>query len=481
MKKHFLLVSAALIMTVTSCSNQKEGSAPKVRTEIYTDAPDTSKATAEESNENVILTYAVVGQIEPDEYELIKKFNDADNGYVIETRDYSEIAGADENGNIEYDPEKSNNLDIILLQDIASGKIDIVRDYYLGGATLDRLMARGSFIDLYDLMDTDHEVNSFTLNSHILELHEINGKLYTLPTYFSVKTLIGKTRYVGEKEGWTLDEFISHWEQMPEGSTIQGSTEKDIVYQAILNGMIGSFIDYKNAKVYFDSPEFKKALEFCNTFDNISLVYSEPDMEALSFVDEKHFYGFSNTHLTLWNKEGEPYTFVGYPSSDGCGGFIETLGNRFAISASASETERLGAWEFIRTHCLEEYQTEHYAKKDKVMIDGEIKDVYQESVGFPMNLKAYDHISKDSMTGKYMEDTITMSGKEVEVGQLTQEELDRLTSYINGIQNLSVAVDHNLNEIIRDEVYSYFNDELSVQECIDLIQNRAAIMVAEKQ
>lgn len=93
----------------------------------------------------------------------------------------------------------------------------------------------------------------------------------------------------------------------------------------------------------------------------------------------------------------------------------------------------------------------------------------------------YDEIAKDSMNGEYMDSTITMQGNEYEIGQLTQEELDRLTNYINQIQNLTVGIDNDLDKIINEEIIAYFNGEISIDECIDYIQNRTEIMVSEKQ
>ena len=80
-----------------------------------------------------------------------------------------------------------------------------------------------------------------------------------------------------------------------------------------------------------------------------------------------------------------------------------------------------------------------------------------------------------------MEDIITQNGVEINIGQLTQDELNRLSNYINSIQNLTSGVDSDLETIINDEVLGYFNGEKTVEQCIDHIQNRAEIMVSEKQ
>ena len=479
-----MLFSSSLVLNMTSCTDNQKVPAPNVKDEIIGDTSITVQDGEENNkkNEPVALTYAVYGEMDREEYQLIKQFNESDNGYVIVTKNYSEIAGANENGQVIYDENKIKAFKMTLMQDMANGEIDIVRDLYLGGAeNMDIFSARGSFVNLYDFMDDDESVNSAILNEHILKLHEMDGNLYTLPTYFTFNTLIGQTRYVGSKEGWTLDEFISKWEQMPEGSTIEGHREKDKIYNTVLYGMIGSFIDYKNATTYFNSPEFKKSLEFCNTFENISNTYVEPNFASPNFVSSKRFFGFANTHYELWNEEGESYTFVGYPSNDGCGGFIDTRGNRFAICASTTDEERKGAWEFIKTYCLEDYQKSHYCKLETIKIGDETKQVYLEPVGFPMNVNVYNQLADEAMAGKHMEDIITQNGVEINIGQLTQDELNRLSNYINSIQNLTSGVDSDLETIINDEVLGYFNGEKTVEQCIDYIQNRAEIMVSEKQ
>lgn len=481
--KRSLIIFAASAVMLTACSDvstkSSNNSVPKVETEIWGVDETESKSETGSESEPVTLTYAIIGEILPEEEELIKQFNEEDNGYVIETRDYTSYYGE----NMVYDEEKSKALDIVLTQDIANGEIDIFRDYYLNGAEkMDILAAKGAFVDLYSFMENDPDVNTSTLNEHILQLHETEGKLYTLPTYYSIYTLIGESRYVGDKENWSLDEFISHWEQMPEGSRINGNTEKDSVFTSIMWKTVDSYIDYENATVSFNSPEFIRMLEFCNTFDDISGYKPEYDANAVDFVRNSSIGTFHEFHTSLlWNEESQSITLVGFPSDSGSGAYIESGGNRMAISSLISKEKQQGAWEFIKQYAMEEYQTEHYCQFQTVNINGETKQMPYNFQGLPMNLKAYDKIAKDAMDGKYNDKIVSKNGHEFEVGWLTQDELDRITNYINSIQNLSTAIDDDLWKIINDEIMSYFNGEKTVEETVELIQNRALIMVSEKQ
>jgi len=486
MKKEILILTASALVMLTSCSDvatrSSDNSAPKVETEMWGVDENESKSETGSESEPITLTYAILGEILPEEKKLIEQFNEADNGYVVETRYYSSYV-VNEDGLQIYDEEKSKALNIVLTQDIANGEIDIFRDYYLNGAEkMDTLAAKGAFVDLYSFMENDPDVNSSTLNEHILQLHETDGKLYMLPTYYSVDTLFGESRYVGEKENWTLDEFISHWEQMPEGSRINGNTEKGSVFTSIMWKTVSSYIDYENAAVYFDSPEFIRMLEYCNTFDDISGYKPEYDPNAVDFVRNGSIGTFHEFHTSiLWNKENQPITFVGFPSDSGSGAYIESGGNRMAISSLISEEKQQGAWEFIKQYAMEEYQTEHYCRLDTVNIDGEIKQMPSNFQGLPMNLNVYNKIAKETMEGKYNDKIVSFSGHEFEVGWLTQDELDRLTNYINSIQDLSGAMSDDLWKILNEETLSYFNGEKTIEETIELIQNRASIMVSEKQ
>lgn len=482
--KKLLIFTASAMMMLTSCSDVSQEStdvsAPRVEAEVW--GVDESDSGAEPEREPVTLTYAVIGEILPEETKLIEQFNKADNGYVIETRDYSSYV-VNEDGDWVYDEEKSKALDIVLMQDIADGEIDIFCDCYLNGSEkMDILAAKGALADLYSFMENDPDVNTSTLNEHILQLHETDGKLYTLPTYYYVDTLTGESRYVGDKENWTLDEFISHWEQMPEGSRINGGTEKDGVYRSIMWNAVDTCVDYENSAAHFDSPEFVKTLEFCNTFDDISGYKPEYDPNAVNFVSHRSIMAFSEFHTSvLWNEQDQPITLVGYPSDKGSGGFISTVGSRMAVSSLISEEKQQGAWEFIKQYAMEEYQTDHYCQYQTAKINGEARQMPYNFKGFPMNRAAYDKLAKDAMEGKHNDKTESFNGVEKEVGWLTQDELDRLTDYINSIQNLTVSVDRDLEEIIRDEITSYFYGEKTIDETIGIIQDRASIIISERQ
>jgi len=463
----------AVLTSFTGCSrqeNKQESSVTISDTSIHTDSPSIP-----ENKESVVLTYAVDNKPSKEEQAVIDKFNETDNGYIVEVRDYSDFfAEKTPDGYIVPTDDEMRSFSINLTHDLKNGEIDIIRDYYLGNLNIDLLGERGYLTDLYRFLNSDSDVNTAMLNEHVLKLHETDGHLYTLPTMFRIETMAGQTRYVGEKENWTIDELISQWNKMPEGSKISGSNEKNYVYYTILRNSNSSYVDYINGKVSFDSPEFRKALEFCNTFDTPLTYKDDYDYNAVNFVGEKYIWGFNDFHGdVLYNPENQPVTLVGYAE---IGGFINTLGSRFSISSLCSEEKQNGAWEFIKEFVMEDYQNDYcYVKEIK-----NNETIYISQNGFPINTKVYNEFAENAVNGVYG-DVILIGDEMNSVGSITNDELERLNKYINSISNLKTKIDDDLDKIIQEEIMSYFNNEKSIDETISNIQNRAEIMVSEKQ
>lgn len=281
MKRFAFIVSLTTVMfNITSCGNNvlqtqtsSQVSDSQTNRQVSDTASPSSQSSASsnstEKAEDIVLTVAMTGDSSCME-DTIEEFNALDNGYRVEIKRYgNEFDPFDDTVDLSTESYASGDFEII--QDIInSDKIDIVcNNSFFNECNYKILQNKECFVDLYSFMENDSEVNETTLNNHILNVNEINGKLYTLPTFYAINTLVGDAQYVGDKENWTIDEFISYWNKMPDSATIAGATAKENVYRSLLQFNLSSFIDYDNAAVHFDSPEFKGMLEFCNSFPSM--------------------------------------------------------------------------------------------------------------------------------------------------------------------------------------------------------------------
>ncbi len=482
MKKQIILLMAMLTMvSLTSCGNSvKKAETPSESSLVASQGENPEK-------EDVVITIALAVEPEPGEYDEI---NSADNGYRIEY-----VAGRsrfDANGDpMMYTTEEDEKQDFDLIQRIINDDdIDIVyASSFNNPAYYEILKNKGAFVDLYEFMKDDPDVNPEKLNKHVLELCETDGHLYGLPSSYKVNTMIGKKEYVGDKQNWTIDEFLEHWNAMPDNATISGSRNAEYIYYTILRSNLTSYVDYTKAEVYFDSPDFRKLLEFCGSFESNYGEKSEYDYNVPNFISTYEVKGFNSSLLGYQNsgsnetlvshiKDGE-YTLVGYPDSNGQGAYISTNGE-CSICSHSSKEKQSAAWEYIRQFYTEEYQQDHFIQKYEKYIDGEKVVGYSREGGFLINNNARKTTAERFCNGEYSNPTYENKGEIFETPLPTLEDCEFIEDYVDSINRIDTELDRALWEIVNEEILAYLGGDQDIDTTIDLIQNRASLMVSER-
>lgn len=462
MKKKLLLIMAASLLLV-SCSNK--GTAQTEENSIIVTGTSSAETSDEDKpTEDVIITYAVYYGGSQGFYDkYIERFNEMDNGYKIEVKNYHDFADETaENPGMGYAlADMQLNLDII-----KGDVVDLVSSIsYSSPGYYDIMENKGAFVDFNAMIVNDADFDKSELNEHVLSLYEKDVGLFRMPMYFCVETLVGPEKYVGGKENWTVDEMIEHYNAAPENVSFNMSRDKYGVFMNTIRGNLGSFIDYEKGTANFDDPEFIKILEFCNRFGDSSGIANDVDYTAPVFLRKNVIHSFENYHMDLWefSSKGEECTFVGYPSNDGSGAFIDA-NYAFSICSSADDDVKKGAWEFIKMMTSESVQNE-------------MNEDTEEGV-FPINNKSFEKSAKDCMG--MGENIVSMQGTEYDIGYLTEEEYERLTTYINNTNRVQTTLYTELYVIIDEEVKKFFNGEYTAEEAAEMIQDRASIMVSEK-
>ena len=495
MKKRIIALALAVCTVFTGCSDKTDSSsssAEKVQTlNTGTETQETSRR-----KEDIVITLGLLNEPENKSFtKAIDDFNSADNGCRIETKYMS--SRFEEDGGIHgYTEEEIGNIDFNTLQMIMNeGGLDIIGgDTFGDNAKYELLQQKGAFVDLYDFMENDPEVNTSALNQHILELNEIDGKLYSIPQFYDVHTVISKSEYGGTKQNWSIDEFIEHWNSMPAGSTIEGSNCAEYIFMELLRENLPAFVDEKNAKVSFDSDDFRKMIEFCKRFPSNNGQKADYDYTAPMLTDNYWIRSVSDAIYTEMNyqtyeqkqyrlREGG-YTLVGYPTSDGKGAYLSTSYPGWSISAGSSDEKQEAAWKFIRQFYTEEYQTENCVMKNEYIDDkGTKKFYYQIDTGFCINNDARKKIAENIVSGMYDSDEpVYAQGHEItgDKLKLDEEDCQFIENYVNSIERWDTRVDRELWWIVNDEVMTCLGGGQSVDTTIDMIQNRASLWVSER-
>lgn len=439
-----------------------------------------SHYTTNEVNEDIVITMAIMVPEEDEEryQKIANSFNESNVGVTVQLKNYIDYyVGSKEGG---YHRDGYKPADFQLTQDIMNGNdIDIISNASFGDSSkYEILKSKGAFVDLYSFMQNDDEINLETLNNHILTLNEINGKLYSLPTRYGVKTLCGKRKFVGEKQNWTIDEFISHWKDMPPNSTINGSRKSEYVYYTIIRENLSNFVDYKNFTVNFDCDDFRNLLTFCNSFE-----YNNQQKDFTSdssvFVNDCLIYGFANAAEYFSNEKN--ITVVGFPTSNRNGAYFHTLGSVYSINANSSKDKIEAAWKFIRSFVTVDALMDNYISRHEFTENGKKYVQYDDEPGFPINNKAFDMQKTDILSGKYLSTGIDLNGEEYVEKPPKSEDVELLLNYMDSIQRWEVINNHGLEKIVEEEVFEYLADEITLDICIERIQNRASIWISEQK
>ena len=508
MKKHIITILSAAALTLTSCS--KAPAPEESSTERQPESTAAETETVTEPEEDITLTMACFIPTGIDDYEAdltaaamqspfflaVKDFNDNHEHIDIELKNYYEYYDT----NLAEHPAGLSEqaaapaVRQLIVDMMSGGIIDILPLNAIPdrGGTFEMLAAKGAFTDLYALMAEDSEINTDTLNAHVLSLFENEGELPYLITDYCIETLAGEEKYVGTEPGWTFDEFAEKWSKMPEGSVIDGHNTRDYVYFTVLRSNISAFMDYRKGTCSFDSPEFIRMLDFIGTFDT-SLNY-KPDInyEAPNFLDAVTVRGFQSYHdsitAPLLSEPGtySPCTLVGYPSDDGSGSFISANGS-IGICRSSSPEKQRAAWQFLRELVSEDSLYEAYFQNSSSWSetdeDGEVYDyIYTEEAGFPINNAAFERCADDiySRGEKGEPHFIHHYDGKMDIGWPSRSEYDDITAFIDSISRSSSRLDTELWDIMEDEMSKFCHGESTSEETAAILQNRISLLVSEK-
>lgn len=415
----------------------------------------------------------------------VAEFNKSNKDYRIRTVDYSQ-----------YDNEENEYTGSVqqLNQDLISGKApDIIVSS--GNLNMQSLASKGVFADLYNFIDKDSELNRESFVPNILELSECDGKLVSIPVSFNMQTLAGKTKYVGEKQNWTVDDMISAYENRPkEDMGFSINDYKTNMFYMAFYANLNSHIDYKNKTFTYDKAELVKLLEFINQFEEepdwndeaVTLEQqSEWDDYQTSMIKDKYLiydagiYDFRSYHeLLAGTFANEPVTLVGYPSADGSG--VKLLLSDSVFSIVSNSANKDACWNFIRQFLTEDYQS----PSDDGNGNNNIWS-------FPVNQKAFDKLAEQSKSPRFWidpetgkkteyETTFWAGDKEIKIGDCTDEEIAQVKDLINNIKTASNYYDSGLYKICEEETGAFFKGDKSAEETADLMINRISIYIAEK-
>ena len=334
----------------------------------------------------------------------------------------------------EYDTADINRL----LTEISSGNGP---DLILFNGNVDTRSSQ--FENLYDYIDSDPELSRSSFIPNLLSAMETDGELHEIWTGVQISTLAARTSDVGNGRGLTTEDYDRILDENDNYySVFQSFMTGSNLLSWIADISSGEYIDWNNGTCHFTDQSFADLLEWCKKMApeyegeqaNISYDISEVILSVETISDVRRI-------TSIRDNLGEPFTFVGFPSSNGQGHYFScAYGCSAAIPSTSKNIE--GAWEFIRAQLMTQKQISSYP------IDG-----------LPVISDALERVANTNL------------------GRL---EINVLEELVNNTTKAISYGDQQIRSIIVEAGNGYLSGGRTIEDTVAAIQSRISVYVAEK-
>ena len=355
--------------------------------------------------------------------------------------------------------------------------------FYTDRTVLDGMLNLGAAADIYPYMESYDGVKRDDIMPNVLEAFDINGKLYAIPENFCVSSWYANSSVVSEEyRNWTFDDMYAKFESCPDDMYLADVVFNDELVNNLILDHITPWVDSEKNTCNFNSKDFVKLLEFCKNTKNASaLNAADWDVEYIkrssTIMDGKHAmlsldsasrYGILHAAESLAEK-GLPFSdasILNLPGGNGKG--MMTCDNSYTILSTGDCPD--GAWAYVS-----------YLLSDEKQIP-----MGEEFPGWNWtNKKAFEAGLQNSITKEPQTRVINATLENGELFEyeyplvITEEDVQRYKEFVMNCTALEYS-NSDIHGIIWDEYIRYKNDEISAEECAEIIQSRVEILLSEQ-
>lgn len=423
--------------------------------------------TKADSNPNVgktLLTAASLDYISYAVCEAIVEFNNTNEEYFITISNkysmneyYNSIDYSDdldwESLALEGQVQMSNQLAIDL---IAGDGPDII----IGGMNYRQLNNSDYLLDL-----TDYFTASDAYFMNVIEAAKTGDALYQMPLAFSIQGIKTHESDVDDGQiGFTFEEYADFVDDVCNGKDPISLGQLDF-FTTMIIGMNDIFEE--RGEVNYDCDAFREFAEFVKDNVNEEIEYNDEDYvyyeEAGEDFEASSSYVYSFSSFINWDYADDA-AFLGFPSYDGRGPLI-TADQSVAISAETPSAD--ACWQFIETLLSEDVQ-ENFAS-DACPIN-----VVATRTVAEVALEEHNASIRESLQW-YSPEEAAMYG----IREFDDDVIDRYFEIMSSASTLG-SMDAAVQKILREEMPAYFSGQKSIDEVIDIIQDKVQTYINER-
>ena len=413
----------------------------------------------------------------------VTNYNRSQNQYHIEIKEYLQIKGNEGRKDME---DAVTRMCLDLLGNDAPDMLDLspIINYRNGNTvSVEDLLEKDYVMDLTPFVEGSETIDLSDYEEKVLELCSYQGRYAAIPFEYNITTLIANDEVVNMKD-WTISDFIS-LDNLQEEHLINGLDRWTLLDLCVAPNL-DYFVDERSGKCHFKDPEFQMIMEKA-----VQLPDHNGDIVSLmQFKERKSVYQSQLMNLDSWfnqlfNCYGEHAVLIGYPGVEPgqSSNKITIAYDSSALAICSSCKNPQAAWDFIETYL-----------NVRFFAAGENKRAYAarnyEDFGIPANKKVLEELISYLMEdgggmGNVIESELLAQYKaeypDVYVSQpLKPEEVELFRDCLKRAKTMS-AKDDIYMSIIKEECGAYFAGQKSLDDVIDIMQNRIELYLAESK
>ncbi|MDD3959740.1 MAG: hypothetical protein PHF65_06055 [Oscillospiraceae bacterium] len=374
--------------------------------------------------------------------EIVFRFNMSHSEFRIQIFDYGAAYPYSEYGEERY----SKIYEDFYIAALSGNGPDILIDPY---NTLPFLSLSRSkhMIDMSKYLFNNKDINISDYQEEHFNSSMVDGKLFSLSSAYSIFGLLGAANEDTPIQ-WTIDEYNAAIAADVSGSIpIIGSSSAELL-KGSLEYSLDEYIDFETAEVNFDSEAFIQLLEWAK--HNADQSQIDPGSAVANGSARYCVWGFDSvfnyldTCVLMYDCD---FSFVPFPTETG-ESLLARPKYRFAITAQCPYPD--AAWDCVSELLCEDMQ--------KVL----------SRVYIPLRYDALEWAIKESES---------FSTTDFE---RTQQITSKFYLYATEANSISYT-DKDCVNLILEEANAFFADQKTAEEVAALIQNRAQILVDERQ
>lgn len=350
----------------------------------------------------------------------------------------------------------------LLITDLTAGIVPDLIDL-AEGEMYNLLEGKGLLEDLGNYLSSDSEISKEDFLRKCLEFYSKNGKTYSIPYGMAIFAMMGDKEYLGEKEGWNLEEYKDFIDSLPNQTMATKGIAKQEMLRILCTQYMDQFVNIKNGECYFETKKFNDLLEFVNYYpdhgsnvNELAELFEEIQSGDIILIPVI-FQEVSSYEIYRALFPGK-VQIIGYPMEEKTGISLIPIGKTPAMLSIGEN--KAHAWEFLK------YILTHKSSGFNIFFS--YQPFYDEIIA-----QAKENANVNAPTTE-----ITMSGLKIQVPHASLQEIEMLEKILSD-GNVTGSSSDAILKIISEEADAYFRGIKTIEQVEEIIQGRVKLYIME--